>query len=179
MENNPELPYYKIPEYPENYTAATVAARMIDGLGFRYYWATENLREDDLKFNPNDDARTVFETCKHLLSLSEVIMNTAINKPITHPVEKYNYSFEQMRAKTLYNFKQASDILRENPEKNLEEYTIVFQRSEKTTEFPFWNVINGPIADAIWHVGQVVSFRRSSGNPLNPKVQVFHGKLRD
>ena len=42
--------------------------------------------------------------------------------------------------------------------------------------FPFWNMINGPISDAIWHSGQVVANRRASGNPINPKVNVFIGK---
>ena len=36
----------------------------------------------------------------------------------------------------------------------------------------------GPIADALWHVGQVVTFRRSSGNPFNSKASVFTGKVR-
>lgn len=49
----------------------------------------------------------------------------------------------------------------------------------KRSEFPFWNMLNGPIADALWHVGQVVSFRRSSGNPFNSKVSVFSGKVRE
>ena len=62
---NTDLPYYQIPDYPEAYNAATVAARMIDGLGFRYYWATESLREEDLSFQPNEDARTVLETLDH------------------------------------------------------------------------------------------------------------------
>ena len=55
---NQDLPYYEIPAYPEVYSQGTVTARMIDGLGFRYYWATEGLREVDLKFKPNDEART-------------------------------------------------------------------------------------------------------------------------
>jgi len=29
-----ELPYYELPEYSKTYTAGTVAARMVDGLGF-------------------------------------------------------------------------------------------------------------------------------------------------
>ena len=28
-----DLPYYEVPEYYESYTAGTVAARMVDGLG--------------------------------------------------------------------------------------------------------------------------------------------------
>ena len=58
---NQDLPYYEIPEYPESYTAGTVSARMIDGFGFRYYWATEGLRVEDLKFRPNVDARSSAE----------------------------------------------------------------------------------------------------------------------
>jgi hypothetical protein len=44
-------------------------------------------------------------------------------------------------------------------------------------EFPFWNQLNGPIADCIWHTGQIVSFRRSSGNPFTEKANVFMGTL--
>jgi hypothetical protein len=42
--------------------------------------------------------------------------------------------------------------------------------------FPFWNQINGPISDALWHCGQVVMNRRASGNPLQKGVNVFIGK---
>lgn len=73
-----ELPFYSIPPAAEHYTAANSISRMIEGLGFRYYWATEGL-------------------------------------------------------------------------------------------------INGPITDAIYHTGQVVSFRRTSGNPIPKGVNVFLG----
>ena len=44
-----ELPYREIPDVDVEYTSGTVLARMIDGLGFRFYWATEDLRDEDLK----------------------------------------------------------------------------------------------------------------------------------
>ena len=47
------------------------------------------------------------------------------------------------------------------------------------SEFPLWNLINGPIQDAVWHSGQVVAFRRASGNPINSKISVFNGKVND
>ncbi len=174
-----ELPYYQIPDYPENYTPATVAARMIDGLGFRYFWATESLRKEDLEFKPNDEARTVLETLDHILSLSLVILNAIKNEANIRSPEKEDISYEQLRKRTLENLKEASDLLKSDKEKDLTNCNVIFKRGEKTTTYPFWNLINGPIADAIWHVGQVVSFRRSSGNPLHPKVNVFNGKLRD
>jgi hypothetical protein len=36
-------------------------------------------------------------------------------------------------------------------------------------------MINGPISDALTHVGQVNSFRRLSGNPVSP-ANVFSGE---
>ena len=47
-QNKNELPYAQIPEAPNEYTVGGVVSRMIDGLGFRYYWATEGLRSEDL-----------------------------------------------------------------------------------------------------------------------------------
>lgn len=165
-----KLPYYEIPESATEYTAGTVASRMIDGLGFRYYWATEGLTEKDLAFKPNAEARTSGETIDHILSLSQVVVNTTLNKP--NGEKQPEMTFAEKRKKTLENLKKASDILRKS--KDLSEFKIIFRERE----FPFWNNINGPIADAIWHVGQVVSFRRSSGNPFPKGVSVFNGKVR-
>lgn len=171
------LPYYQIPDYPETYTAENVAARMIDGLGFRYYWATEGLREEDLAFRPGEDARATVETLEHILGLSTLILNAVYGRANERPAERPALSFEQMRKATLENLKMASDRLKGSPEGALAGFSIVFKRGEETSEFPFWNLINGPVADALWHVGQVVSFRRSSGNPINPKASVFSGRL--
>ena len=172
------LPYSEIPEYPNAYTAETVAARTIDALGFRYYWATEGLTGKDLAFRPSKEARTSEETIDHLYNLCRIIANTVDRKPNGAPAEN-TMSFKEKRRQTLFFLKRAADKLRTAKTGTLEHSKIVFKRGENSAEFPFWNLINGPIADALWHVGQVVSFRRSSGNPLNPKVSVFNGKLRN
>jgi len=71
-----DLPYYEVAEYTDvEYTAGTVAARMIDGLGFRYRWATEDLREEDLNYRITDSSRTSMQTIDHLLGPSRVIVN--------------------------------------------------------------------------------------------------------
>jgi len=171
-----KLPYYEIPEYPEEYNQGTVAARIVDGLGFRYYWATEGLRDQDLKFKPSEDARTTQETIDHLYGLSRVIVNSTLKQPNTR-TEEPEMTFAEKRKKTLENFKTAADILRSS--EDLSAYSIVFNRDNNSSEFPFWNQLNGPILDAAWHCGQVVSFRRSSGNPFNSKASVFRGKIRE
>lgn len=173
-----DLPYYEIPAYPESFTAETVAARMIDGLGFRYYWATEGLRPEDLAFQPSAGARTSEETIDHILGLTNMILNSVQQLPNGQGGGEAPTTFAEKRQRTLENLKTASDILK-GGEGTLADYPIVFQRGENRSEMPFWNQINGPIADALWHVGQVVTFRRSSGNPFNSKVSVLSGRVRE
>ena len=175
QETNESLPYYEIPEAPDSYSQGAVVARMIDGLGFRYYWATEGLSPEDLAFRPSPEARTSEETIDHILGLSTVILNSALHKPNTGN-DFENLSFRERRKLTLENLKTASDIFRKSDDLN--DFTVVFQGKNGVNTFPFWNQINGPISDAIWHCGQIVSFRRSSGNPYNSKASVFTGKLR-
>ena len=46
------LPYQEIPDYPNEYTAGNVLGRIMDGIGYRYYWATKDLTPDDYNFRP-------------------------------------------------------------------------------------------------------------------------------
>ena len=173
------LPYSTIPDYPESYTAATVTARLIDGLGFRYHWASEALNEEDLAYRPDSTARSSMETMEHIYGLSVTILNGIKDQPNIRPYEEVNHSWEEMRAHTLDNFKSAADLMRTMPDQDLAELEITFQRGDKKSSFPFWHQFNGPIADAIWHVGQVVTFRRASGNPIDSRVNVFMGNVRE
>jgi len=161
------LPYYEIPEHADSYTAGSAASRMLDGLGFRYYWATEGLRVEDLAYKPSESGRTSAETIDHLLGLSNFIFNSISTEKSSDKNE--TLTFIEKRKQTLLNIKKASEILR----------TIDDISQFDNDRFPFWNIINGPISDALWHCGQVVMLRRASGNPFNSKVNVFSGKLRE
>lgn len=173
-----ELPYHEIPAYPESYTAENVAARIVDGLGYRYYWATDGLTEKDLAYKPSEDGRTIEETLDHIYGLSNTIANATTQKPNIRG-ERETLTFEEKRKRTLDNIKTASESLKNSGDNGLADFPIIFQRGDQKREFPFWNLLNGPIADAIYHVGQIVSQRRASGNPMNPKVNVFIGKNRE
>jgi hypothetical protein len=173
------LPYREIPTYPDSFTAENVAARMVDGLGFRYYWATEGLRPEDLAYRPTPEARSSEETIDHILGLATILLNSLKNQPNVRSGEETSpLTFEVKRQKTLEMLKEASDLLKQ-PDSRLEELSIVQISGDTRREFPFWNMLNGPIADALWHIGQVVTFRRSSGNPFNSKANVFTGKIRE
>lgn len=175
--------FYQIPDAPAEYTAATVAARMVDGLGFRYFWATEGLREQDLNYQPqgelSGEARTTLATIRHILDLSNMIKKAALNEPIVSGSSSSStLNFADVRQQTLANLQRVSELLHQN-NLNLAEQKLIFQNTSGTRELPFWNVLNGPIADALWHVGQVVTFRRSSGNPLPSGVSVLQGVKRE
>jgi hypothetical protein len=43
-----ELPYYILPDSPKKMTATGLMIRFVDSFGFRYRWATEGLREEDM-----------------------------------------------------------------------------------------------------------------------------------
>jgi len=169
-----ELPYYEIPDYPESYTTGNVLSRMIDGLGFRFYWASEGLKEKDLNYRASKDSRSSIEIIEHIHVLSKIILNSVQGKPnISQSESKLN--FKNLRKKTLENFEISSQILKKT--KDLSKFKIVFENQGMRNEFPFWNQINGPIEDAVWHSGQLVILRRASGNPFNSKASVFTGKV--
>ncbi|WP_435262436.1 hypothetical protein [Tenacibaculum sp. nBUS_03] len=170
-----KLPYYELAEAPKEFTAGSVASRMIDGLGFRYYWATEGLTDNDLQYRPTKEARTTLETIDHILILSVMTLSTLEGKEVDFS-ENEALSFEDIRKITLENFKKSSEILKKT--KDLSTFVMKIKRkSGVIEEYPFWNQLNGPIADAIWHVGQVVTFRRSSGNPFPKGVGLLTGKV--
>lgn len=78
-------------------------------------------------------------------------------------------TYEEKRAATLKNLKTASNILHVSDD--ISEYKIIFGERQ----IPFWNQVNGPISDSIWHCGQIAVFKRASGNPINSKVDHFTG----
>lgn len=174
---NEALPYSTIPEYAEKYTPGTVVSRMIDGLGFRYYWATEGLTAENLGYKPSESGRTIAQTLDHIYGLSRTIVNTAKKEPTDFTQEVEDLAADEKRKRTLENFKQASELFRDT--EDLGEHKIIFIRKNGKAEFPFWNHLNGPIEDAVWHAGQVVMMRRAAGNPFNSKVSLLSGKLRD
>lgn len=174
-----ELPYSQIPDYPSEYTSGTIIARMVDGLGFRYYWATEGLRPQDLEYKPTDESRNALETLQHIYGMSEMILNTADAAPNVRPKDFSIYSFEELRKMTLENLKAASEKYAAGNPTSMDGYKVIFQRGEKQFDFPFWNLLNGMLSDCIYHAGQITMMRRMSGNPINPKVNVFLGKLNN
>jgi hypothetical protein len=171
------LPYQEIGDYPPDFGPGSMLARYVDGMGYRYFWATDGLRQVDLDYRPSQDASSTLETLEHIHGLSATIANFATNTPNTRSA-KEEMTLEEIRSATLHNFKGASTAFAGKTEAEMAQITLKFQRGDEVNSMDFWLGINGPLSDALYHIGQVVSFRRTAGNPLHPGVSVFRGKTR-
>tara|TARA_B100001540_G_scaffold124683_1_gene111207 strand:+ start:62 stop:652 length:591 start_codon:yes stop_codon:yes gene_type:complete len=166
------ITFSDISKYPTEFSQANIVSRMIEGLGYRYYWASKSLSETDLEYKSSEDARSTLEIIKHIYSLTNMISSSFKNQQ--YEFSDVSYGYKELREKTLLNLKYIHEQLKLNPD--FSKLKIRFERGGNMMEFPFWNQINGPISDALWHCGQVVMNRRASGNPLQSGVNVFIGK---
>ena len=170
-----DYPFSSIPQAPKNFSASNSICRMIQGVGFRYHWATEGLRAEDLEYRPSDEAQSTLGTIQHIYSLSITILNAAKNKVSKGPRPIPPDRLDELRTATLDYLQESAELFLNFNEDELYELNIIFERGGKQSKFPIWNLINGPISDALYHTGQVVSFRRTSGNPISKGVNVFLG----
>ncbi len=176
--NAQELPFKQIQDYPADFGPGNVMVRMVDALGFRYYWATQGLTQSDVAFKPVEEGRNVIETLQHICSMSETLLNAPNAAPNVRPDNVSELSFEELRKKTLTNLDKARALYVGKQAEDFESFKIVYQRGEKMADFSFWYMLNGMLSDCIYHTGQIVMMRRMNGNPINPKVNQFLGKVR-
>lgn len=170
--------YTKIPEYPRVYTAGTVLGRLVDALGFRYRWATDGLTERDLEHRSDESSRSVIETLSHIHNLVVMTTTGLGGERYSLPEPPETKSFDELRQATLMEIRRLSEQLKATSDETFDEMPIRFKMGDKDLDFPFWNAINGTLADALYHLGQVVSHRRAAGNPIDPRVNVFVGKKK-
>ena len=170
-----KLPFKTIPGAPDNITTGTSLARMTQGIGFRYYWATEGLSAEDLKYRPSEEAQSMLETIKHIYGLSNMIFNAASGKENIRPLTDIPQDYANLRKVTLSFLEDASLLFLNASKEELTLMKVKFNRDGDRSSYPIWNLINGPLSDAIYHTGQIVSFRRTSGNPIAKGVNVFMG----
>lgn len=165
-----ELPYHEIPAPPEDARGATVMLRVVDGLGFRYRWATEGLREQDADFRPGADCMTLRELLHHIARLVAWLDAHAGGEPMGDIARE----LPALRQATLGRIVALRTRLLTLSDAQLAALRIAGTK-ETVAPLPFWNMLNGPLADALTHVGQVNAWRRLAGNPV-PRADVFRGR---
>ena len=79
-------------------------------------------------------------------------------------------SFQQIRKKSLFILEDLSERL-----KKMSDEDLVEMEKNTSRKLPFWYWVNGPLSDALTHVGQITSWRRIAGNPQLKGVNVFIG----
>lgn len=153
--------FYEIPDYPENVSGASVLVRLLDGLGFRFRWSTEGLSDEDYQFRPAPDCMSIEELVGHVWGL----VNWVCQSTLTERFRKQD-DISLVRRSIL----EMTHALREALISMSDGDLAAIQIHERS----FWHIVNGPIADALTHVGQINSFRRLAGHPT-PKANVFVG----
>ena len=157
-----ELSYYHIPDPPDTVSGASVLARAVDGLGFRFRWATEGLRESDYTFRPDEQCMSIREQTEHIWGLVNWIILSLTGDGKDRPD-----TFALIRKSVLEMIVDLRELLLSMSDNEL--------KNARIHDHSFWHFINGPVADALTHVGQINVLRRLAGNPT-PDVNVFTGK---
>ena len=156
-----QVPFHRIPDAPATVSAGTILGRLVDAVGFRFRWAVEGMTDADLPWKPAPDCMTHEELIQHI---HDLMVSTAKNAgvPPGEPIAE-GASFELMRDRTLSLCVRISDRYKSMADKEL-----------AACAPPLWNMINGPVADALTHIGQILSWRRLAGAPPAP-ADLFRG----
>ena len=93
--------------------------------------------------------------------------NNEVIRSKTYP----DLSFDELRSKTLNLLKNSINKLDEFKDSDFESNKIIFGDNK----FDLYNLFHGPISDSLYHIGQIVAFRRASGNPIPIGVNHFMG----
>ena len=153
--------FHRIPPCPDSISGTTVLVRLLDGLGFRFRWSTEGLSDDDYGFRPAPDCMSIGELVRHVWGLVNwVCLSMGIDE------YKRGDDIVLIRGSVLEMIHALREALGSMSDEDMRGITIEGR--------PFWHIINGPISDALTHVGQINSFRRLAGLPT-PKANVFVG----
>lgn len=164
--------YHSIPNVPATITSSHILVRLVDSIGFRFRWATEGLTESNFNFKPCDTSMTIKELLLHIHRLSYMANKGFGNQ---FPIQKEFTNNASIITETLHQYNALSTHLKTMTVEDLNTATFLSPKSSPEP-LPFWYMINGPLADALTHVGQISSWRRIAGNPQPKGVQLLLGK---
>ena len=168
--------FKEINEYPDAFSGANALQRLTEGLGFRYYWGTEDLSESDLSYAAGNDNRNMYETLDHIRYMAVFIANTLEGKQTSFPEPTSGLPFPELRKETLDKLILIRNLFASTTDEDLAAQKIKILANGNSLETAIWHLINGPVLDLGYHIGQIIMMRRSNGNPINPKVQPFFCK---
>jgi hypothetical protein len=160
-----------LPPGPDVVTGSAVLVRLVEGIGFRFRWATEGLRDADLSFRPTPETMGIDELARHVLGLATWVAVAAGALPEGTKAPGPETPFPEVRQRVL----EVLAGLRARLAGMSDAQIAVIRISPREGSFPWPHLVNGPLADALTHIGQINVLRRASGNPT-PKANVFLGR---
>lgn len=158
-----------LPDVPKEFNGAGVLTRLIDTILVRYTIASSDLRVEDKHFQVTPESMSMLVLQKHILQL---ILWSAHAIGVELPKLAIPESFDERKAEIEKMCRLLRSHVAEMDDEALSKVTIYLKRAD--THYPIWYLINGPLSDAIHHIGQMISWRRISGNPA-PQISPFTG----
>lgn len=165
-----------ITAYPASYSGATAMLRLLDGIGFRYYWGTEGLTKSDMSLQHCDDGRTIYQTLDHVRYMATFTANVLAGKPTSFPEQPSGLSFAEIRSETLDKLGQIRTHWAATTDQDLGVKKVTGTVNGDAFEAPIWHLFNGPLLDLGHHIGQIWMIRRLNGNPIDSNVEPFFGR---
>lgn len=163
--------------------ACNVLARLVEGLGFRYRWAVDGLGAEDMDFRAAEGCMSLGQLLDHLRFLARWVERNVVaaaegTEPVTYPsccegLPDPAGDPAAFATQTLGAWASLRDQLLRLDAAGLARVQLI--GGKEPTAFPVWNMINGPLADALTHVGQLNAWRRQLGKP-GPRHDVFRGR---
>ncbi len=166
----PDSLFRSLPPTPSNSNSGAILSRFIVAIGFRYQLATKGLTQNEEKFRPVEGSMNMIELLDHIYKVLTWAYK-AFDKNTT-----IDYSFETLeeyRNGTLEICEAFRKKLIDMTDQEIEQTEVYLKRIDTT--FSFWYLINGPISDILTHIGQINSWRRIAGNPVE-RISPFTGE---
>lgn len=178
-----DVPFSEPPEAPARFDGAGVLLRLVQGLAFRSRWASEGLPDELGGFSHGAGAMTIAGLMTHIEQLVRWVTDTVgaheAGVDTARALEEQRAARRRgdlhtpaaARARTLAALVELSALIARLDDRRLATLRI----GAGPDALPVWNLVNGPLADALTHVGQLSSWRRLAGSPA-PKADVFRGR---
>ncbi|MFT6322196.1 MAG: hypothetical protein ACJAT4_003131 [Granulosicoccus sp.] len=162
--------FQSLPPTPTNSNSGAILSRFIVAIGFRYQIATKGLTQNEIEFRPVEGSMNMLELLDHIYKVLTWAYK-AFDK--NAKLEIPSNTFDDYQERTLQVCESFRKRLEEMSDEEIEQTEVYLKRIDTT--FSFWYLINGPISDVLTHIGQINSWRRIAGNPVD-RISPFTGK---
>lgn len=162
------VPFYTIPDPPASMSAGAVLGRLADAIGFRFRWATEGMSDADMPCKPAPDCMSLAEQIEHICDLLGTVAKN-VGARQREPLAQ-GAGFPLLRPRVLDLAADLSARFKAMSDADIAGSTLKSRGDPKL----IWNMVNGPLADCLTHIGQILSWRRLAGSPP-AAADVFRG----